>query len=69
MRWRPGDGDDPLGRIVAKLDLGIEGVLDSRLPSAIASTIYTRLGDIPAAIIVAAAFIFVVRRRVAKRTS
>ena len=60
---------DPLGRIVAKLDLGVEGVLDSPLPSAIASTIYTRLGDIPASIIVAAAFIFVVRRRVAKRTS
>jgi apolipoprotein N-acyltransferase len=60
---------DPLGRIVAKLDLGIEGVLDSPLPSAIASTVYTRVGDIPAAIIVAAAFIFVVRRRVAKRTS
>jgi apolipoprotein N-acyltransferase len=60
---------DPLGRIVAKLDLGIEGVLDSTLPSAIAATIYARVGDIPAAIIVAAAFIFVVRRRVAKRTS
>jgi apolipoprotein N-acyltransferase len=60
---------DPLGRIVAKLDLGLEGVLDSTLPSAIAATVYTRVGDIPAAIIVAAAFIFVVRRRVAKRTS
>jgi apolipoprotein N-acyltransferase len=60
---------DPVGRIVAKLDLGIEGVLDSPLPSAIAATIYTRVGDIPAAIIVAAAFIFVIRRRVAKRTS
>jgi apolipoprotein N-acyltransferase len=60
---------DPLGRIVARLDLGLEGVLDSTLPSAIASTIYTRVGDIPAAIIVAAAFIFVIRRRVAKRTS
>jgi apolipoprotein N-acyltransferase len=60
---------DPLGRIVAKLDLGIEGVLDSTLPSAIAATIYARVGDIPAAIIVAAAFIFVVRRRVVKRTS
>jgi apolipoprotein N-acyltransferase len=60
---------DPVGRIVARLDLGIEGVLDSPLPSAIASTVYTRVGDIPAAIIVAAGFIFVIRRRVAKRTS
>jgi apolipoprotein N-acyltransferase len=60
---------DPLGRIVARLGLGIEGVLDSSLPSAIAPTIYARNGDIPAAIIVAAALIFVVRRRVARRTS
>jgi apolipoprotein N-acyltransferase len=60
---------DPLGRFVARLDLGQEGVLDSNLPSAIPPTIYARVGDIPAAIIVAAALIFVIRRRVAKRTS
>src|SRR6201747_1835971 len=54
---------DPLGRIVARLGLGVEGVLDSRLPSAIAPTIYARSGDIPAAIIVAAALIFVFWRR------
>jgi apolipoprotein N-acyltransferase len=57
---------DPLGRIVARLGLGIEGVLDSALPSAIAPTIYARTGDLPAAIIVAAASLFVIRRRVAK---
>ena len=60
---------DPLGRIVARLGLGVEGVLDSSLPSAIAPTIYARNGDIPAALIVAAALIFVIRRRAAKRTS
>jgi apolipoprotein N-acyltransferase len=60
---------DPLGRIVARLGLGVEGVLDSSLPSAIAPTIYARSGDIPAAIIVAAALLFVVRRSGAKRTS
>jgi apolipoprotein N-acyltransferase len=60
---------DPLGRIVARLGLGVEGVLDSSLPSAIAPTIYVRTGDIPTAIIVAAGLIFVIRRRVAKRTS
>jgi apolipoprotein N-acyltransferase len=60
---------DPLGRIVARLGLGIEGVLDSSLPSAIAPTIYARNGDIPAAIIVAVALIFVVRRRAARRAS
>ena len=58
---------DPLGRIVARLGLGVEGVLDSTLPAAIAPTIYARFGDIPAAILVAGALIFVVRRRVAKR--
>lgn len=57
---------DPLGRIVAKLDLGIEGVLDSALPAAIPPTLYARVSDIPAAIAVALAAIFVVRRR-AKR--
>jgi apolipoprotein N-acyltransferase len=60
---------DPLGRIVARLGLGIEGVLDSGLPSALPPTIYARAGDIPAAIIVIAGFVFVIRRRVAKRRS
>jgi apolipoprotein N-acyltransferase len=60
---------DPLGRIVARLGLGVEGVLDSGLPSAIAPTIYARAGDIPAGIIVIAALILVIRRRVAKRGS
>jgi apolipoprotein N-acyltransferase len=60
---------DPVGRIVARLGLGIEGVLDSSLPSAIAPTVYARVGDIPAGIMIAAALLFVIRRRVAKRTS
>jgi apolipoprotein N-acyltransferase len=57
---------DPMGRVVARLGLGVEGVLDSGLPSAIAPTIYARLGDIPAAIAVAVALIIAVRRRAAK---
>jgi apolipoprotein N-acyltransferase len=60
---------DPLGRIVAQLGLGIEGVLDSRLPAAIAPTIYGRAGDIPAAIIVVLALLLVLKRRFTKRTS
>jgi len=60
---------DPMGRIVARLGLGLEGVLDSSLPSAIPPTIYARAGDIPAAAIVVAALIFVIRRRIAGRTS
>ncbi len=54
---------DPVVRIVARLGLGIEGVLDSTLPSAISPTIYARIGDIPALVIVIAAFGFVIRRR------
>jgi apolipoprotein N-acyltransferase len=54
---------DPVGRIVARLDLGVEGVLDSRLPVAIAPTLYARAGDIPAAIMVTIALVLVIRRR------
>ena len=56
---------DPSGRIVARLGLGIEGVLDASLPTALPPTVYARLRDIPAAIIVAAALLFIFRRRAA----
>jgi apolipoprotein N-acyltransferase len=58
---------DPSGRIVARLGLGVEGVLDSGLPAAGPPTIYARAGDIPVAAIVVAALIFIIRRRAAKR--
>lgn len=57
---------DPTGRIVAALGLGIEGVLDARLPAAIPPTLYARLGDIPATILVFAAMLLVAGRRVAR---
>jgi apolipoprotein N-acyltransferase len=60
---------DPVGRIVARLGLGVEGVLDASLPAATSPTIYARTGDSPAAILVAAALIFVIRRRATKRMS
>lgn len=60
---------DPVGRIVARLDLGIEGVLDARLPAAIPPTIYARVGDVPAATIAVVALLFVLRRRFARRKS
>ena len=43
---------DPSGRIVARLGLGIEGVLDASLPSALPPTVYARLRDIPIVVIV-----------------
>ena len=49
---------DPMGRVTATLGLGIEGVLDASLPSAIAPTVYARSGDIPVAILIAAALAF-----------
>ncbi|MDB5618587.1 apolipoprotein N-acyltransferase [Tardiphaga sp.] len=58
---------DPLGRIIARLDLGVEGVLDAGLPSAIGPTVYARIGDIPAALFVALAMIIAVRRRAPPR--
>lgn len=58
---------DPSGRIVARLGLGIEGVLDANLPTALPPTIYARLRDIPAAVILAAALLLVGRRRFARR--
>jgi apolipoprotein N-acyltransferase len=54
---------DPLGRIVAQLGLGIEGVLDAALPAPIAPTIYTRTGDIPAAVMVLIGLAMAMRRR------
>jgi apolipoprotein N-acyltransferase len=38
---------DPLGRIVASLPLGVDGVLDARLPQPAPATVYTRIGDSP----------------------
>ena len=60
---------DPVGRIVARLGLGIEGVLDAGLPSAIAPTIYARVGNHPAALIVIIALLVVTRRRFLGRKS
>jgi apolipoprotein N-acyltransferase len=54
---------DPLGRVVNSLPLGTEGVLDARLPRALPPTPYARFGDAPAGLLVAVAFIVVIRRR------
>ncbi len=58
---------DPMGRIIARLGLGIEGVVDSRLPAAIAPTFYARHGNLPAAVIVMIALVFIIWRRLARQ--
>jgi apolipoprotein N-acyltransferase len=55
---------DPTGRIVARLGLGVEGVLDSALPSPLPPTLYARVGDLPAAVMIALAAIIAARRRI-----
>jgi apolipoprotein N-acyltransferase len=47
---------DPLGRVVASLPLGTEGVLDARLPQPLAATAYARAGDAAAGVLVVVAF-------------
>jgi apolipoprotein N-acyltransferase len=54
---------DPVGRVVSSLPLGTEGVLDAPLPRALRATPYSRWGDGPAGLMVAAAFILVLQSR------
>lgn len=54
---------DPVGRIIAQLALGREGVLDSPLPKPTSPTVFSRIRDIPAALAVALSTILVIRRR------
>jgi apolipoprotein N-acyltransferase len=54
---------DPLGRVIASLPLGTEGVLDARLPQAIAPTFYARYGDGAMILLLIAGLLAVGRRR------
>jgi apolipoprotein N-acyltransferase len=54
---------DPLGRIIEKLPLGAEGVIDARLPQPIAPPPYTRTGDMPAAMMIAISLLLLLHRR------
>jgi apolipoprotein N-acyltransferase len=55
---------DPLGRIVKSLPLGTEGVMDASLPRRIGPTPYSRIGDGGIAVVIGAAFLIIIRRRV-----
>ena len=55
---------DPLGRVIKSLPLGAEGVMDASLPRRIDPTLYSRTGDAGIGLLLGAAFIIVIRRRV-----
>jgi apolipoprotein N-acyltransferase len=54
---------DPVGRVVASLPLGDEGVLDASLPQPVPPTIYARTGDAWAALMGGIALALVLHRR------
>jgi apolipoprotein N-acyltransferase len=54
---------DPVGRVIASLPLGSEGVLDARLPTAGAPTVYARYGDYFLILFLVAGLMVVGRRR------
>jgi apolipoprotein N-acyltransferase len=58
---------DPLGRVIARLDLGIEGILDSALPAPIPPTPYARSGDLAFVILFVLSLMVVIRRSVAQK--
>lgn len=56
---------DPVGRIVASLPLGQEGVLDARLPQPVDAPFYARYGDGVAMLLGGIALAAILRRRLA----
>jgi apolipoprotein N-acyltransferase len=54
---------DPLGRVLTRLPLGAEGVLDAPLPQSIAPTFFARFGNAPLELVLGASLIVVMRRR------
>jgi apolipoprotein N-acyltransferase len=54
---------DPVGRIVASLPLGTEGVLDARLPAAGAPTVFLRMGYYILILLLVGSLVVVGRRR------
>jgi apolipoprotein N-acyltransferase len=57
---------DPVGRIINSLPLGVEGVLDSALPQPLSQTFYSRMGDGPVGLVLAAIVLVAAFRRLRK---
>ena len=60
---------DPYGQIVNSLPLGVDGVIDSQLPAAIAPTSYSRTGDSVLLLFFLAGVIIVGRRRLKNQSA
>ena len=54
---------DPVGRVIASLPLGTEGVLDARLPNASAPTLYAKFGNYTLILLLVVSLMAVGRRR------
>jgi apolipoprotein N-acyltransferase len=54
---------DPVGRILNVLPLGVEGVLDARLPTAIEPTLYSSYGNYVLLLLLLLSLMIVGRRR------
>lgn len=54
---------DPVGRVIRKLPLGTEGVLDSRLPRPLTQPLYPRIGDTGTGLAAAGILVLIFRRR------
>jgi apolipoprotein N-acyltransferase len=54
---------DPVGRIIAALPLGREGILDAPLPQPLGRPLYARVGDTTAFVMVAIGLFAVLLRR------
>jgi apolipoprotein N-acyltransferase len=55
---------DPLGRVIKSLPLGVEGIMDASLPRRVDAPLYARTGNGGVALVIGAALIMIVRRRV-----
>jgi apolipoprotein N-acyltransferase len=58
---------DPVGRVVSSLPLGVEGIIDARLPAAIEPTINVAYGNYFLIVVMVVSLIAVGRRRVSRK--
>jgi apolipoprotein N-acyltransferase len=54
---------DPVGRVIASLPLGVEGILDARLPQAMDPTPFSRYGNFPAILFLVVSGVVLAKRR------